>query len=127
MVLMSPLVLALDEIAALSPLPRPRPEGGRRPISNRAALTGILLALPSGVPWEMMPSENSSGCGMSDWQRLRDWQEAGMWAERHQVLQERLHAAGAIDRSRTSLDPPRWTIVRDRSNFRHPAALGRTL
>ncbi|AWN47609.1 hypothetical protein DK419_15905 [Methylobacterium terrae] len=32
--------------------PRPRQKGGRRPIEYRAALTGILLVLRSGLPWE---------------------------------------------------------------------------
>ena len=43
------------------------------------------------------------GCGMSCWRRLRDWQEEGVSAQRHQVLLERLHAARQIDRSRASL------------------------
>ena len=44
------------------------------------------------------------GCGMSCWRRMRDWQEAGVWARLHQVLLERLHNAGQIDWSRASLD-----------------------
>lgn len=92
------------EIAPLLPPPRPRPKGGRRPIENRAALTGILFVLRSGIPWEMLPAEMGCGCGMSCWRRLRDWQAAGVWAHLHQVLLERLHAAGEIDRRRASLD-----------------------
>ncbi|WP_373622932.1 IS5 family transposase [Methylobacterium sp. OAE515] len=92
------------EIAPLLPPPRPRPKGGRRPIENRAALTGILFVLRSGVPWEMLPAEMGCGCGMSCWRRLRDWQAAGVWARLHQVLLERLHGAGQIDWSRASLD-----------------------
>ncbi|MGT2489237.1 transposase [Methylobacterium oryzae CBMB20] len=68
-----------DVIAPLLPPPRPRPKGGRRPIENRAALTGILFVLRSGLPWEMLPAEMGCGCGMSCWRRLRDWQEAGVW------------------------------------------------
>ncbi|MDE4915141.1 IS5 family transposase [Methylobacterium sp. 092160098-2] len=92
------------EIAPLLPPLRPRPKGGRRPIENRAALTGILFVLRSGVPWEMLPAEMGCGCGMSCWRRLRDWQAAGVWARLHQVLLERLHGAGQIDWSRASLD-----------------------
>lgn len=40
-----------DAIAPLFPPPRPRPKGGRRPIENRAALTGIVFVLRSGLPW----------------------------------------------------------------------------
>src|SRR3954447_8665935 len=94
----------LAEIAPPLPPPPPRPKGGRRPIENRAALTGILFVLRSGVPWEMLPAEMGCGCGMSCWRRLRDWQAAGVWGRLHQVLLERLHAAGEIDWSRASLD-----------------------
>lgn len=92
------------EIEPLLPSPHPRPKGGRRPIPNRAALTGIVFVLRSGIPWEMLPVEMGCGCGMSCWRRLRDWQVAGVWARLHQVLLERLHAAGEIDWSRASLD-----------------------
>ena len=40
-----------DEIAPLLPSPRPRPQRGRPPIENRAALTGILFVLRSGIPY----------------------------------------------------------------------------
>ncbi|CAO4157274.1 DDE-Tnp-1 domain-containing protein [Methylorubrum extorquens] len=86
------------------PPPRPRPKGGRWPIENRAALTGILFVLRSGLPREMLPAEMGCGCGMSCWRCLRDWQEAGVWARLHQVLLERLHAAGQVSWSWASLD-----------------------
>jgi transposase len=38
------------EIEPLLPAPRPRPKGGRPPIPSRAALTGILFVLKSGIP-----------------------------------------------------------------------------
>lgn len=66
-------------------------------------LTGILFVLRSGVPAEMLPAEMGCGCGRSCWRRLRDWQEAGVLARLHQVLLERLLAAGEIDWSRASL------------------------
>ena len=53
-----------DEIAPLLPPPRPRPKGGRPLIENRAALTGILFVLRSGLPWEMLPAEMGCGSGM---------------------------------------------------------------
>ncbi|OAH36854.1 transposase [Methylorubrum populi] len=92
------------EIAPLLPPPRPRLKGGRPPIDNRAALTGILFVLRSGLPWEMLPAEMGCGSGMSCWRRLRDWQAADVWTRLHQVLLERLHAAGEIDWRRASLD-----------------------
>lgn len=93
-----------QEIAPLLPAAKPRPQGGRPPLENRAALTGILFVLRTGIPWEWLPVEMKCGSGMSCWRRLRDWQEAGVWARLHQVLLKRLHAAGEIDWSRASLD-----------------------
>ena len=93
-----------DEIAPLLPPPRPRPKGGRRPIKNRAALTGILFVLRSGLPWEMLPAEMGCGSGMTCWRRLRDWQAAGVWIRLHQVLLGRLYEVGQLDWSRASLD-----------------------
>ncbi|KQP53617.1 hypothetical protein ASF41_23325 [Methylobacterium sp. Leaf111] len=99
------------------------PKGGRPPIENRAALTGILFVLRSGLPWEMLPAEMGCGSGLSCWRRLRDWQAAGVWSRLHHVLLERLHASGAIDWSRACLDsasvpaktygPPRPQVVDD--------------
>jgi transposase len=66
-------------------------------------LAGIIFVLRSGIPWEMLPRE--LGCsGMTCWRRLRDWQEAGVWAALHRVLLERLADAGHLDWSRASLD-----------------------
>ena len=91
-------------IAPLLPIEPPKPKGGRPRLSDRAALTGILFVLKSGLPWEMLPAEMGCGSGMSCWRRLRDWHEAGVWAALHRVLLERLHRAGEIDWRRAALD-----------------------
>ncbi len=91
-------------IAPLLPPARPKPKGGRPPIPDRAALTGILFVLKTGLPWEYLPAEMGCGSGMSCWRRLRDWQEAGVWAALHRVLLERLHGAGQLDWRRAALD-----------------------
>src|SRR5215218_9224562 len=91
-------------VAPLLPPPRPRPKGGRPPVEDRKALSGILFVLKSGIPWEMLPQEMGCGCGMTCWRRLRDWQAAGVWARLHRVLLDRLGRANAIDWSRCSLD-----------------------
>ena len=89
-------------IAPLLPPVRPKPKGGRPRVPDRAALSGILFVLRSGLPWEMLPAEMGCGSGMSCWRRLRDWHEAGVWAALHRVLLERLQAAGQIDWSRAA-------------------------
>jgi transposase len=91
-------------IAPVIPVRPPRPKGGRPPIDDRAALTGILFVLKSGIPWEMLPQEMGCGSGMTCWRRLRDWQAAGVWEKLHHVLLDRLGRANAIDWSRAALD-----------------------
>lgn len=91
-------------IAPLLPPERPKPSGGRPRISDRAALTGILFVLTSGIPWEMLPQELGCGSGMTCWRRLRDWQRAGVWRGLHQALLQRLQEAGQIAWERASLD-----------------------
>ena len=93
-----------SEVALLLPPPRPRPKGGRPPVDDRKALAGILFVLKSGIPREMLPQEMGCGSGMTCWRRLRDWQQAGVWAELHRVLLDRLGKANAIDWSRCALD-----------------------
>jgi transposase len=100
--------LVSDELWALIapylPPARPKPKGGRPPVQDRSALTGILFVLISGLPWEMLPQEMGCGSGMTCWRRLRDWQASGVWKKIHQACLDRLGQAGAIDWSRTSLD-----------------------
>ena len=91
-------------IAPLLPPARPRPKGGRPSIPDRAALTGILFVLRTGLPWEYLPQEMGCGSGMSCWRRLRDWQAAGVWAALHRALLERLEGAGQLDWQRAALD-----------------------
>jgi transposase len=91
-------------IEPLLPEEPPKPKGGRPPINDRAALTGIVFDLKSGIPWEMLPQEMGCGSGSTCWRRLRDWQEAGVWGELHRVLLDRLGEADRIDWERASLD-----------------------
>lgn len=54
-----------EVIEALLPQEPPKPKGGRPRIPDRAALTGILFVLKSGIPWEMLPQEMGCGSGMT--------------------------------------------------------------
>lgn len=93
-----------ERIAPLLPPERAKPKGGRPRVADRAALTGILFVLRSGIPWEMLPQEMGCGSGMTCWRRLQEWQRAGVWERLHQVLLEELGRAGEIDWSRASVD-----------------------
>lgn len=91
-------------IEPLLPPEPPKPKGGRPRVPDRAALTGIIFVLKSGIPWEMLPQEMGCGSGVTCWRRLRDWQAAGVWQRLHQALLDRLGEADRIDWHRASLD-----------------------
>ena len=91
-------------IEPLLPEELPKPKGGRPRVEDRAALSGIIFVLKSGIPWEMLPQEMGCGSGSTCWRRLRDWQEAGVWEDLHRVLLDRLGEADRIDWERASLD-----------------------
>ncbi len=70
----------------------------------RAASTGILFVLRTGIPWEMLPVEMGCGSGVTCWCRLRDWQAAEVWDRLHRELLRRLRDADRIDWSRACID-----------------------
>jgi transposase len=89
----------------LPPLkPRRFRHPGRKPLTNRQCLTGILYVLKTGIPWEYLPREMGCGSGVSCWRRLRQWQQAGVWKKLHTLLLSRLRAADQIDWSRAVAD-----------------------
>jgi transposase len=91
-------------IEPLLPPHPPHPKGGRPPLDDRKALTGILFVLKTGMPWEDLPCEMNCGCGMTCLRRLRDWQGDGTWLKIHEVLLDRLRGADKIDWSRALID-----------------------
>jgi len=91
-------------VAPLLPPERPRPNGGRPRVPDRACLTGIIFVRKSGIPWEMLPQEMGCGSGVTCWRRLRNWQGSGVWDRLHRTLLDRLGDAGRIDWERASLD-----------------------
>src|SRR5919205_3748634 len=93
-----------ETIAPLLPPESPKPKGGRPRVPDRAALTGILFVLKTGIPWEYLPQELGCGSGMTCWRRLRDWQAEGIWQQVHQVLLNALGDADQIDWSRAAID-----------------------
>ena len=104
-----------EVIEPLLPEEPPKPNGGRPRIDDRAALTGILFVLKSGIPWEMLPLERHTmgDAAPGDGLRLGNdllaapqgvarW--AGVWERLHRRLLGRLGEADQIDWERASLD-----------------------
>ena len=104
---MSKLLVSDELWAVVEPLLPPetaKPKGGRPRVPDRAALSGIIFVLKTGIGWEWLPQEMGCGSGMTCWRRLRDWQHAGVWGRLHQELLQRLADADKLDWSRASLD-----------------------
>ncbi len=94
-----------EVIEPLLPEEPPKPNGGRPRVDDRAALSGILFVLKSGIPWEMLPQEMGCASGMTCWRRLEEWHQAGVWKQLHRkLLLDRLGEADQIDWERASLD-----------------------
>ena len=89
-------------------LPPPKPRRfrypGRKPLDNRAALTGILFVLKTGLPWNDLPREMGCGSGAACWVRLHEWHKLGGWKTLHRILLAKLRYADKIDWSRAAVD-----------------------
>jgi transposase len=100
-------LLVTDELWALVepllPVHRPCPQGGKPRVDDRVCLTGILFVLKTGIPWEDFPQEMGC-CGMTLWNRLDEWQRAGVWPRLHQTLLAKLRNADLIDFTRVVAD-----------------------
>src|SRR5471032_2435842 len=86
-------------IEPLLPPPKPRRQRypGRLPVSDRAALNGILLVLKTGMRWNHLPTRLGFGSGATCWRRLHDWQQAGLWEKLHRLLLDKLRESGQLD------------------------------
>ena len=85
-----------ERIEPLLPaVPRRADHRGRKRLDDRKVLSGILFVLYTGIPWEFLPQELGFGSGMTCWRRLRDWHEAGVWQQLHELLLAEPNGAGA--------------------------------
>jgi transposase len=99
--------LVADELWALVEPLLPKhpyvPGVGKPRVSDRVCLTGIIFVLKTGLPWEDFPQEMGC-CGMTLWNRLNEWRQAGVWDQLHRLLLDKLRGAGEIDFSRIIVD-----------------------
>ena len=120
------MTLVDDELwARIEPLlpkrrSRHRQYAGRKPIPDRAALTGILFVLRSGIPWNMLPKEMGCGSGSACWRRLARWQRAGVWKRLHTVLLTELRRRGQLDLNRAVVDSASLRALRGGKNWTEP-------
>jgi len=95
-----------QRIEPLLPAPAPRRfrYPGRKPLTNRQALTGILFVLRTGINWNDLPIELGCGSGSACRKRLQRWQRLGVWDRLHHLLLAELQGADKIDWSRAAVD-----------------------
>jgi transposase len=79
------------------------PKGGHPRTPDRVCLTGILFLLKTGIAWEDFPQEMGC-CGMTLWNRLDEWRQAGVLDALHRVMLGKCREAELIDLSRVIVD-----------------------
>jgi len=77
---------------------------GRKRLSDRQALQGILFVLHTGIAWRHLPLELGFGSGSTCYRRLDEWQAAGVWERLHRLLLAELRAAGELEWERAVAD-----------------------
>ncbi|MBS0166156.1 MAG: IS5 family transposase [Nitrospira sp.] len=70
---------------------------GRKPLHDRAVLTGIIFVLRTGIPWRETPAELGCGSGMTCLRRLKRWHWNGVFQKLYEVLLAELHGADKLD------------------------------
>jgi transposase len=90
-------------IEPILPKHLPGPKVGKPRKPDRLCLTGILFVLKTGIPWEDFPQEMGC-CGMTLWNRLDEWRQAGVWPALHRLLLDQLRGADEIDFDRVVVD-----------------------
>ena len=84
--------------------PRNRRYAGRKPIPDRAVLTGIVFVLRAGLAWNLLPQEMGCGSGSTCWRRLDERHKTGVWQRMHETMLAQLRRRGQLDLARALVD-----------------------
>ncbi|WP_233838366.1 transposase [Paraburkholderia sp. ZP32-5] len=76
---------------------RVEPSRGRKPISDREALSGIVYVMRHRLRWRDLSVVAGFRSGASCWRRLREWEANGVWQQIAGVLREQLPDGRELD------------------------------
>ena len=93
-----------ERIEPLLPPEPPKPKGGRPPVPDRQALTGILFVLRTGCPWEYLPAGNGLRLRHDLLASAARLAAAGVWEKVWRLLLDELGLADEIDWSKAVVD-----------------------
>jgi transposase len=63
-----------------------------------------MWCLTPGVSWNALPTAAFGASGARCWWRLKEWHEAGVWRQLHELILAELRAAGRLDLSAAIID-----------------------
>jgi transposase len=94
-----------DEVwKAVAPhVPRYKPKGrkSKRPVSERAVISGVIWRLRNDVGWDGIPTEKGYGNGQVIRSRVREWEEMGYWDKIWMTLRDELDDGEELEWWRT--------------------------
>jgi len=101
-----------NAVAPWLPVQPPSPKGGRRRLSDRLCLNGIVFVLREGLRWQSLPTELGWGSGSTCWRRFDEWTAAGVWEATHVALVTALGEQGLLNLERAVIDSSSQRAVR---------------
>jgi AcrR family transcriptional regulator/transposase len=77
--------------------PRGEPSRGRKPISDREALSGIVYVMRHRLRWRDLSVVSGFRSGASCWRRLHEWKANDVWPQIAYLLREQLPDGQQLD------------------------------
>ena len=92
------------EFEPLIPVHPKSPKGGRPRADDRHCLEGLVYVVRTGVPWHLFPDKQFGVSKSTCFDRLCEWERAGVFAQAHHALLNQLGLRGLIDLSTAVID-----------------------